>query len=79
MGGKTVLVSQMVSMPNMEVIKNNKGGCKLLYDGYIYTKKAVSKSTIRWECSQRALKYCKGAMTTDTQVIIVITQYNAIQ
>ena len=54
MGGKTVLVSQIVCTPNMEVIRNNKRGCKLLYD--MYTKKAVSKSTIRWECSQRASK-----------------------
>ena len=59
MGGKTVSVSQIVCTPIVEVVKNNKGGCKLLYEGYMYAEKAVSKSAIRWEFSQQALKYCK--------------------
>lgn len=44
---------------------NNKGGQKLLHEGFMYTKKTTNRSTIRWECSQRAAKKCKGSVTTD--------------
>ena len=55
----------------MEVIKNNRGGVKIVLDGYItlYTKKASKSTRIRWECSQRSALQCKGALTTDLEVI----------
>ena len=34
----------------------------------MYTKKASYKTTIRWECSQRSSKQCKGSLTTDTEM-----------
>ena len=56
----------------MEIVKNNKGGSKLCFEGYTYTKKSVSKTTIQWECSQRKAYVCKGKVTTDSQVARVI-------
>lgn len=56
----------------MEIIKNNKGGSKLCFEGYTYTKKSASKTTIHWECSQRKAYVCKGKVTTDSQVARVI-------
>jgi len=52
----------------MEFIECSKGGRKLLLNGFMYTKKAVKKNRIRWECSQRAAFDCKGAVTTSHQV-----------
>jgi hypothetical protein len=52
----------------MQIIKNNKGGAKLHFWGYMYTKKAVNKSTIRWGCYQRRGMSCKGSLITDTQI-----------
>ena len=57
----------------MEIIQNNKGGNKLCYAGYLYTRKAKSKNTIRWECSQRSGLSCKGAISTNHDVDIVIS------
>ena len=56
----------------MEIVKNNKGGSKLCFEGYTYTKTSVSKTTIQWECSQRKAYVCKGKVTTDSQVARVI-------
>ena len=50
------------------MIKNNKGGAKLCFGGYMYTKKVVNKSTIRWECSQRRAMSWKGSLTAVTQI-----------
>ena len=55
-------------MTTMEVIQNHKGGKKLLHEGYMYTKKYQSKSTMRWECSNRVSFSCKGAVTTDIEI-----------
>ena len=52
----------------MEIVKNRKGGSKLCFEGYTYTKKSASKTTIHWECSQRKAHVCKGKVTTDFQV-----------
>ena len=49
----------------MEVIENVKGGVKLCYNGYKYTKKNNKCTTTRWECSQRRAYNCKGALITD--------------
>ncbi|KAL8577941.1 hypothetical protein ACOMHN_011937 [Nucella lapillus] len=49
----------------MEIVTSNKGGAKISYQGFLYTKKATKKTRIRWECSQRKGLSCKGAITTD--------------
>ena len=36
--------------------------------GHMYTKKCVSKTIIRWECSQCKTQSCKGAVITDSVV-----------
>ncbi|KAH3892788.1 hypothetical protein DPMN_016916 [Dreissena polymorpha] len=38
---------------------------QLCYEGFSYTKKKETKSTIRWECSQRRSDNCKGTVTSD--------------
>ena len=50
----------------MELLPNNKGGHKLIYEDHMYTKKTSYKTTIRWECSQRSSK--QGSLTTDTEM-----------
>lgn len=57
----------------MEIIKNAKGGEKLCFRGFMYTKKSWD-SRIRWECSQRKAKNCKGALTTSLQVGVSVTK-----
>ena len=59
-------------MTAMEVIENHKGGQKLLHEGYMYTKKKTSKSTMRWDCSNRPSFSCKVAVTTDIESQTVI-------
>ena len=54
----------------MEIVKNNKGESKLCFEGYTYTKKSASKTTIH--CYQRKAYVCKGKVTTDSQVARVI-------
>ena len=53
----------------MEIVKNNKGGSKLCFEGYTYTKKSAN---FHWECSQRKAYVCKGKVTTDSQVAKII-------
>ena len=52
----------------IELIRNNKGGQKLCFAGHTYTKKSTSKTSLRWECSQRKAFKCKGALLTDLEV-----------
>jgi len=40
----------------MEIMKNAKGGEKLCFGGFMYTKKSPWDSRIRWQCSQRKAK-----------------------
>ncbi len=49
----------------MEMIKNTKGGKKLCYKGYSYTKKSCNSTSIRWECSRRKALNCNGKITTN--------------
>ncbi|KAH3869556.1 hypothetical protein DPMN_032725 [Dreissena polymorpha] len=49
----------------MEFIRSQIGAAKLCYEGFSYTKKKETKSTIRWECSQRRSENCKGTDTSD--------------
>ena len=47
----------------MEIIKTNKGGQKIILDGYMYTKKSTSNSHIWWTCVRRN-DHCKGSLKT---------------
>ena len=47
----------------MEIIKSNKGGIKICYEGYMYTKQIEKNASIRWRCASRTTG-CKGTMTT---------------
>ena len=42
------------SLTIMKLIQNNKGGTKLLHEGYGYTKKNKLNTTIRWDCAMAA-------------------------
>ena len=65
---------------NMEIIKSNKGGIKLCYEGYMYTRKSKTKARIQWECSQKRAHLCKGSISTDLNVrkfkLVIIKQSN---
>ena len=50
----------------MEIIESNKGGPKLSYSGYVYTKQWSRANTIRWRCVKRILS-CKGALITSLE------------
>ena len=52
----------------MEFIETARGSRKLCYDGHAYTFKAESKSTKRWECTQRRGKQCRSILVTDFEV-----------
>lgn len=52
----------------MELIKSKRGGDKLLYEGYAYTRKRTTKSSIRWECSKRHTEGCKGIIITNLDI-----------
>ena len=56
----------------MEIIKNIKGGSKLCFEDYTYTKKSAFKPTIHCECSKRKAYVCKGKVTTYSHVARVI-------
>ena len=64
----------------MEFITSNKGSRKLCYAGHAYTKKNQSKTIVRWECTQRSARQCKGALITDLAVsnLMIITNYTYI-
>ena len=53
----------------MEFKKCSRGGVKLFFAGFTYTKKAEKTNRIRWECSQRKTASCKGAVTTSLPVV----------
>ena len=57
----------------MEVMMNNKGGEKLVYAGHRYTIKSVSGSSKRWECSHRKDHTCNGKITTDLNVMCILS------
>lgn len=52
----------------MEIIKNQRGGERLCYQGFTYTKKNQKKTSRRWERANRGKYNCKGSITTDLDV-----------
>lgn len=51
----------------MEIIQSNKGGSKLCYEGYIYTRHALRKTKQWWKCTHKSSLGCKGSLSTDLQ------------
>ena len=57
-----------VSTVSMEVITSNKGGQKILLNGYIYTKKVTRLTGIWWSCVCARTLGCKGTAKTSLVV-----------
>ena len=51
----------------MEVIQSNKGGAKICFNGYMYTKQIQRGNKIRWRCVKRA-NDCTGILLTTADV-----------
>ena len=51
----------------MEFITNHKGGLKLCFEGYMYTKRCSSSNQIQWQCPQRAAFKCNGSLYTSLE------------
>jgi hypothetical protein len=61
----------------MEILRNNKGGAKLVLDGYMYTQKRVSDTKIYWRCAQTRRFHCSGSITTTSDVSTFISKTHA--
>jgi len=48
----------------MEILETNRGGKKVLFEGYCYTRLKTGKSSIFWRCDQEYVMECKGSLTT---------------
>ncbi|XP_033096608.1 uncharacterized protein LOC117100884 [Anneissia japonica] len=55
----------------MEFIKSNKGGRKLIHNGYLYIKRSSNKSSIYWQCSHKVKFACKALLTSDLDCAVV--------
>ena len=51
----------------MESIPSNRGGSKLCYQGYMYTKHATRKTNQWWTCVKRSSTGCRGSLSTTLQ------------
>lgn len=51
----------------MEIVKSNKGGSKLCYEGFIYTRHALRKTKQWWKCTLKSSQGCRGSLSTDLQ------------
>ena len=52
----------------MEIIRSNKGGNKLCYNGHTYTKKSSSNASIFWVCTNRNRLRCRGSLLSNLQM-----------
>ena len=57
-----------ISTVSMEVITSNKGGQKILLNGYMYTKKVTRLTGIWWSCDCARTLGCKGTVKTSLVV-----------
>jgi hypothetical protein len=48
-------------------IPSNRGGSKLCYQGYMYTKHATRKTNQWWKCVKRSSIGCRGNLSTTLQ------------
>jgi hypothetical protein len=51
----------------MEILQSNKGGSKLCYEGFIYTRHALRKTKQWWKCTLKSSRECRGSLSTDLQ------------
>ena len=51
----------------MEIIPSNRGGSKLCYQGYMYTKHATRKTNLWWKCIKRSSTGCRGSLSITLQ------------
>ena len=51
----------------MEIIPSNRGGSKLCYQGYLYTKHATRETNQWWKCVKRSSIGCRGNISTTLQ------------
>ena len=51
----------------MEILQRNKGGFKLCYEGFIYTRHALRKTKQWWKCTLKSSRGCRGSLSTDLQ------------
>lgn len=54
----------------LEILKNNKGGPLLHFEGYLYVKintAGNAKSRAYWKCSERTLSHCCGSLSTSKE------------
>ena len=63
-----VVLPDHSSIDIMEIIKTNRGGQKLCYQGHMYVKKKSQKSSVVWECSKRKSIGCSGSLKSDLAV-----------
>ena len=48
----------------MEIVETNRGGKKVIFEGFGYTKLKASKYSIFWRCDQEHIMSCKGTLKT---------------
>ena len=58
----------------MEKTKTNKGGKKLLYEGYAYVVDKQKEDRILWRCEKRG--YCGGRITTSNDTVLSFTSHS---
>ena len=51
----------------MEITPSNRGGSKLCYQGYLYTKHATRETNQWWKCVKRSSIGCRGNLSTTLQ------------
>jgi hypothetical protein len=51
----------------MEIIPSNRGGSKLCYQWYMYTKHATRKTNQWWKCAKRSSTWYRGRLSTTLQ------------
>ncbi|KAJ8917350.1 hypothetical protein NQ315_002372 [Exocentrus adspersus] len=59
-------------MDQIEYVKSNKGGVKIIYKGYMYTVHKNKKcGGVRWRCAQRSFN-CKGSISTNAAGSVLV-------
>lgn len=48
----------------MDITQSNKGGNKICFEGYMYTRSCTRKKKIWWKCSEKGSRDCRGSLST---------------
>ena len=48
----------------MELITTSKGGLKLCFEGFMYTKAYTRKTKVWWKCSKKTSLGCRATLST---------------